>query len=480
MTTDTDIPPASRNWWALGSMGLAQLLVTLDIMVVNVALPAVQKDLEFSDTNRSWVLTSYTLAFASLMLFSGRLADRFGRRRVFVTGLVGFAAASALGAAATTFGALIAARAVQGVFAALLAPTALALVAVTFPTGRARARAFGAFGAFGTISMAGGTIGLILGGILTQFLNWRWTMLIGVIFAAMAVVGALAFIDRDHETRPVRIDPLSVLSVSPGLLCLVLGFTEAGEQSWSAAATLVPLALGALLIAVFVLRQTRIPAPLLPLRLLADRTRAASVIGVFLSMAGQLSAVYFGMAYVQDVLGWSAVATGIAFLPQPMSTALASLVIGPRLGRRMGPANLIPAALVLGAGGALLLSSVTTHSPYAGTVLPGLVLIGLSGGLFFPTANALSTRGIAPGEIGVGSAVVSTSQHTGGTLGIAIVSTAASLARSGYAHGHHINTAATSAVLSGLVAAFQWTAVIFAIGTLITALALRGTSLDHT
>jgi EmrB/QacA subfamily drug resistance transporter len=469
-TSLTGERPGIRRWLALITISLAQLLVTLDIMVVNIALPSAQNDLGFADASRAWVLTAYTLAFGSLMLFSGRLADRFGRRRMFIIGLVGVGISSGLGGLAPDFGTLVAARAVQGVFAAMLAPTALALVASTFPAGAARARAFGVFG---TISMAGGAIGLLLGGVLTDALNWRWTMFIGVFFALLAIVGALAFLDRSQETRRVPIDAISVLAVSLGLIGMVYGFSNAGESSWSSPWTIAPLTIGAVLLAAFVWRQTRIDSPLLPLHVLADRDRVASLIGVFITMGGLLATIFFAMSFVQNVLGWSTITTGLAFLPQPVAVSIASIVVGPRLIRLLGPKVVVPLALTLGAIGVGILTQISAQASYTSTVLPSLILIGFAGGLFFPTANSLATRGVPADEIGVMSAVVSTSQQVGGTIAVAVVNTVAALATAAYATRTGVDSTSTDAVIPGLVAAFWWTGGIFLFGAIATGILLR-------
>lgn len=462
--------PGMRRWFALITISLAQLLVTLDIMVVNIALPSAQEELGFADANRAWVLTAYTLAFGSLMLFSGRLADRFGRRRMFIIGLVGVGVSSGLGGLAPDFGTLVAARAIQGVFAAMLAPTALAMVASTFPTGPARARAFGVFG---TISMAGGAIGLLLGGVLTDSLNWRWTMFIGVIFAGLALVGAFAFVDGKGETRRVAIDAVSVVTVSLGLVGLVYGFSNAGLGSWGSVWTIVPLGIGLALLALFVWRQTRIASPLLPLGLLGDRDRIAALIGVFVAMGGLLATIFFAMSFVQNVLGWSTIATGFAFLPQPVAVSVASIVIGPPLNRWLGPKIVVPLALALGSVGVLILTSLSAESSYFTTVLPAMLLIGLAGGLFFPTANSLATRGIQPDQIGVVSAVVSTSQQIGGTVSVAVVNTVAALATASFAAQTGVTSTSTEAVIPGLVAAFWWICGLFLVGAVATGFLLR-------
>ncbi|SDM78722.1 MFS transporter [Actinacidiphila guanduensis] len=470
--------PADRRWWVLAVLGLAQLVVVLDATVMNIALPTAQRDLGFTDAQRPWVLTAYTLAFGSLLLLSGRLADRLGRRRLFMTGLIGFAAASAVGGASTGFTMLVASRAVQGGFAALLAPAALSLLTLTFPDGPERARAFGVFGAVG---VSGSTLGLVLGGALTEYLSWRWTMYINVVIAIPALIGALSIIARDTRTavRP-RLDLAGTLTVCAGLFTLVYGFSNVADHGWSAPSTLALLAAGVVLLAAFVAVETRVPAPLLPLRVLADRNRAGGLLGMFVGIGALLGVILFGAYYVQGTMHYSAVKTGLAFLPQPFALLVTAAVIGPRLNRRVSPKVTVPVGMLLGAVGVALFTRVGVHGDYATDVLPTLVVLGVGLGLIFATSTSIATHGLAREDTGVGSALVSTSQQIGGSIGVAVLNTIATTAGVHYFR-HHTPGALTlaRATVHGYTTAFWWASGFFLLGAVITAVLLRPGVPEH-
>ncbi len=300
------------RWFVLAVIGLAQLMVVLDATIVNIALPAAQKSLEFSDADRQWVVTAYALAFGSLLLLGGRLSDLFGRRNTFVIGLVGFAAMSAVGGAAVNFPMLVAARAGQGVFGALLAPAALSLLSVTFTRPDERAKAFGVFGA---IAGAGGAVGLLLGGVLTEWASWRWSLYVNLVFAAVALVGAvLMMAPHKAEHRP-RLDIPGTVTVSAGLFSIVYGFSHAESHGWSDGATIAWLLAGAVLLAIFVVIETRVAHPLLPLRVVLDRTRGGAYLAMFIAGTGMFAVFLFLTYYMQTVLQYSPVITGVAYLP---------------------------------------------------------------------------------------------------------------------------------------------------------------------
>src|ERR1700722_9881191 len=282
---DTAMKPGQRRWFVLGVVGLAQLMIVLDITIMNIALPSAQAALRFSDADRQWVITGYALSFGSLLLFGGRLGDLFGRKVTFLTGLAGFAVASAVGGASTSFAMLITARACQGAFAALLAPATLGLLTTTFGESRERGRAFGVYGA---IAGGGGLVGLLLGGVLTEYLDWRWCLYVNLLFAVVAAAGGAVFLaaGRPAGTRP-RLDVTGVLLVSGSMFCLVYGFSNAATHNWHTPSTWGFLAAGVALLAAFAAWQARAASPLLPPRVLLDRNRggadlAAAVIGAAL------------------------------------------------------------------------------------------------------------------------------------------------------------------------------------------------------
>ncbi|MFJ5263357.1 MFS transporter [Streptomyces sp. NPDC088387] len=460
----------ARRWWLLAGLGLAQIMITLDATIMNIALPSAQADLGFSAASRSWVLTAYTVAFAGLLLLSGRLADRIGRRNVLIIGLVGFMVASAVGGAAPSFGVLIVARAVQGVFAALLAPAALAMVTTTFPGGPDRARAFGIFGAIG---VAGASVGLVLGGVLTEYLSWRWAMYINILFAIPAILFAVLLAPRERSGS-ARISLPSTLTVSAGLVGVVYGFTNAGEHHWGDFWTVAPLVAGAVLLALFAVLQTRVVHPLLPLRVLNDRDRVGGLVGIFVGTASLFGVVLFSAYYLQGVLGWSALKTGLAFLPQPVALITAGVVLGPRLNRRFGPKVLMPTGLVLATLAVLWLTRLDPTSTYAADMLPAIVVLGFGLGLFFPISTALSTRGLLPEDAGVGSALVGTFQQVGGSIGVAVLNAVAASATAGYLTAHRPTAALPAeAAVHGYTTAFWISTAIFAVAALATAVLLR-------
>lgn len=298
-------------------------MVVLDSTIVNIALPSAQQDLGFSDGDRQWIVTAYALAFGSLLLLGGRIADLFGRKMTFLVGLVGFAGASAVGGAAGSFEMLVGARAVQGLFGALLAPAALSLLTTTFTDAKERAKAFGVYGA---IAGAGGAIGLLLGGVLTEHLDWRWTLYVNIAFAAVAFAGGAVLLRRSTRDKTAKIDVPGAILVSAGLFCLVYGFSNAETHDWSSAATWGFLAAGAALLAAFTWWQTRSPHPLLPLRVLLDRNRGASFISVLLLGAGMFGVFLFLTYYLQQTLGYTPIETGLAFLPMIAALMIASTI----------------------------------------------------------------------------------------------------------------------------------------------------------
>src|ERR1700722_6467186 len=304
--------PGRRRWLILAVVGVAQLMVVLDATIVNIALPSAQQALGFSTTDREWVITAYALAFGGLLIVGGRLSDLLGRKRTFVAGLAGFAVASALGGAAPDFGALVAARAVAAALGALLAPSALAVLTTTFTDQRERGKALGVYTA---IAGGGGAIGLILGGVLTEYLSWRWCLYVNVIFAAIALAGAIPLIRNQPRNPGARLDvPGSLLAVS-GLAGIVYGCSQAAADGWGSASTLGPLVAGVLLLAAFTAVEQRVARPLVPLGIIADRTRGTAYLGALISGIGLIGMFLLVTYYLQNVLGFSPLRTGLAFLP---------------------------------------------------------------------------------------------------------------------------------------------------------------------
>ena len=335
-------------------VGLAQLMVVLDATIVNIALPSAQRDLGFSNADRQWVVTAYALAFGGLLLLGGRLSDLFGRRRMLIIGLVGFAAASALGGAANSFGLLVIGRGAQGAFGAMLAPAALSTLTVTFTDPAERGRAFGVYGA---IAGAGGAVGLLLGGVLTEYLSWRWCLYVNVILAVIAVAGAVRLLAPQPRDPDVRIDwPGTVLAVA-GLVAVVYGLSEAATKGWGAPETMALLVAGVVLLAAFVLVERRVQHPLLPLRIVLNRFRGGAYLAIGLSAIGVFGIFLFLTYYLQLTLAYSPVKSGLAFLPMIAAIVAASTISSGVLMPRIGPRPLIPAGLLLAAGGLVLLAA---------------------------------------------------------------------------------------------------------------------------
>ncbi|GAA1374574.1 MFS transporter [Streptomyces beijiangensis] len=460
----------SRRWWGLAVIALAQLMVVLDATIVNIALPSAQRELGLTNGNRQWVITAYTLAFGGLLLLGGRIADMVGRKRTFIIGLIGFAGASALGGAATGPGMLFASRALQGVFAAVLAPSALSLLTTTFTDGKERAKAFGIYGA---IAGAGGALGLLLGGILTEYLDWRWCLYVNVPIAVLAVFGAVSLLHDRAGHKEARLDIPGVILGCGGLVAIVYGLSEAESKGWTSARVLGLLIGGAALLALFVWWQSRAANPLLPLHIVKNRNRGGSMLTMGLAMIGMFGLFLFMTYYLQNILGYSPLKTGFAFLPMSVAIIIGSTQISARLLHHVPPRLLMGPGLLLGAAGLFTLTFLGTHSSYAAHILPGMLMLGLGMGLTFMPVMATATAGVAPQDAGVTSATVNTAQQVGGSVGTALLNTIATTSTATYLTAHvgdaartgHLPPAAkagiaNSAVVHGFTVATGWAALI--------------------
>ncbi|MEA2147806.1 MAG: hypothetical protein QOG59_3393 [Solirubrobacteraceae bacterium] len=461
-----------RRWWILAVRGIAQLMVVLDGTVVNIALPSAQKALQFSNNNRQWIVTAYALAFGSLLLLGGRIGDLFGRKRTFVGGAVGFAVASAFGGAAQSFDVLVVARALQGVFAALLAPAALSLLTTTFTDPHERGRAFAVWGAIGG---GAGALGLLLGGLLTQSLSWRWTLFVNLAFAIPAALGAFALLPSKSNAVKPRIDVPGTLTATGGLIALVYGLTRAQTHGWGARTTVGWLLTGVLLLAVFVAIQARSEHPLLPLPIVLERNRGGSFLALGVLGAGMFGVFLFLTYYLQQTLGYSPLTTGVAFLPLTAALVITAGVASTRVLPRTGPRLLFAVGMALAAVGLVLLAQLGVHASYATQVLPGLILVGAGIGIVFPPATNIATLGVNADDSGVASALANTAPQVGGSIGTALLSTLAASATSSYLTGTQASAnLLTRAAVHGYTTAFWWSAGIFAAGALITGLLVRG------
>jgi EmrB/QacA subfamily drug resistance transporter len=464
-------PHHQRRWLILAVLGIAQVMVVLDATVVNIALPSAQKALHFTNDNRQWIVTAYALTFGSLLLLGGRISDVFGRKWTFVIGLVGFAGASAVGGAAQSFGMLVGARAVQGAFGALLAPAGLSLLTTTFTDAAERARAFGIYGA---VAGSGASIGLLLGGVLTDVLDWRFTMYINLVFATVAVVGALTLLVNQRPKERPRFDVPGIITVSGGLFSLVYGLSHAQTTSWGNPTTLAFLATAAALLAAFVAIERRSLHALLPLRVVTDRDRGGSFVSIGIAAAAVFAVFMFLTYYMQQNLHFSPIVNGIAFLPMTATIIVSAALSTTRLLPRFGPRPLVTTGMLMGAGGMLYLTGIGVHSSYFTAVLPALLVLGTGFGLIFAPALASATLGVDAADAGVASALVNANLQVGGSVGVALLSTLAASATSGFLGGARPTPALmAAATVHGYTTAFLWSAGIFALGALVAGLLFR-------
>ena len=472
-----DVPDTGSHrakWIVLAVLCLAQLMVVLDATIVNIALPTAQQDLGFSDEDRQWVVTSYALAFGSLLLLGGRLSDLLGRKLMFLVGLVGFAASSALGGAAGGFGTLIVARALQGAFGAMLAPAALSLLTTTFTDPRMRTKAFSIFGA---VAGAGGGIGLLLGGLLTEHLSWRWCLYINVVLAVFAVAAGVLLLTNDRSRERPVLDWWGTVTAILGLVGVVYGLANAESDGWSSPSTWGFLAAGLVVLVVFVVLQARGRHPLLPLRIVLHRNRGGSLLALAVTGAGMFGVFLFLTYYMSNSLGYSPVQTGLAFLPMIAAISFAAALLGGPLLARFGPRPVISSGALLASIGMVLLTRIELDSSYASTILPGLLVQGLGLGFVFSAAMATATQGVRADDAGVASAMANTTQQIGGSIGTALLSAFAGTAATNWiadnVSGQPTPLQLAQATLASYHTAFWWSAGIFAAGAVLSFLLLR-------
>ncbi|MFG2007330.1 MFS transporter [Spirillospora sp. NPDC048911] len=482
-TMKEDVPmattkaPPPRRWAALLFIGLAQLMIVLDATVVNIALPSLQRDLGISDGDRQWIITAYTLAFGSLLLLGGRIADYTGRKRTFLIALLGFTGASALGGAAGNFEMLLTARALQGGFGALLGPSALSLLTVTFTQPKERAKAFAIWGA---ISAAGGAIGLLGGGALTEYLDWRWCLYVNIPIALVAAIGGYAVLAESRHEGRARFDIPGVLLVTGGLVAIVYGTGRAESDGWGSAKVIGLLAAGAVLLAAFTFVESRVPQPLLPLRVISDRTRGAAYLAVGLAVIGMFGAFLFMTYYMQIVKGYSPVKTGVAFLPMVTAVLVSAGGITARLLPKLPPRALIVPGMLIASAGMLWILRLEAGSSYAGGLLVAQLLLGFGAGLIMPTAINCATHGVDQNDAGVASASFNTAQQVGSSIGTALLNTIATSATVDYLASHGTSPAtAKQAVVEGFATASAWAAGIILAGAVIVAILMNAPRPRH-
>jgi EmrB/QacA subfamily drug resistance transporter len=456
------------HMWILVIIAGAQLMVVLDTTIMIIALPSAQHALGFSNTDRQWVVTAYTLAFGGFLLLGGRISDMFGPKRTLMIGVAGFALASAIGGAAQTTLMLIGARGLQGLFGALLAPSVLSILTSTFSDPKERGRAFGIYA---TIAIAGSAFGLILGGFLTQYVDWRWCLYVNLPIAALVLFGASRLIPTRAGIAGIRLDVLGVILGCGGLVALVYGLGEAGTNGWGATDVIVALVVAGVLLGAFVLWQSKGPNPLLPLRVVRSRNRAGSFITILLAVVGMFGTFLFLTYLLQTIDHYSPLKTGIAFLPLMAMNALAATQVASRLMPHVRTRLLVVPGLLMAALGVALFTQLTPDASYWTSVLPSELLLGFGLGLAIVPCISTATQNADPKDVGVTSAMTNTSQQIGASIGTALLNTIAASATVTYLASHHVqsSTVVADATVHGYAIASGWAA-----GILVLAAVLAG------
>jgi len=456
-----------KRWIALAVIAIAQLMVILDATIVNIALPQAQEALGISDANRQWMVTAYALPFGALLLLGGRIADYVGRKRILIIALSGFAVASAVGGFAQSGWELFVARAFQGAFAAMLAPAALSLVTVTFHAAKERAKAFAVFGA---ISGGGAAVGLLLGGLLTEYASWRWCLFVNIPIAIIAVLAAIPVLTESRVEGGTHYDIPGAVLATAGLGTLVWAFTQPAEHGWGSINTLGWLAVSVILLLAFVLVELKSSSPLLPLRIVQNRNRAGAYVVGLLVGAGLFAVFLFLTYYLQLVLQYTPIQAGFAFLPFSAGIIIGA-GIGSQLTLRLGPRYVVPAGLLLAMIGMFWLSRINVDTTYTGTILWAMLIIAIGMGFIFMSTTNVALVGVDHDDAGVASAVVSTTQQVGGSIGTALLNTIAATATVSFiaanppqgADPNAILLATNAAAVHGFGVAFLWSSIIFAV-----------------
>ena len=443
-----------RRWLALVVIALAQLMVVLDASIVNIALPSMQASLGFSDADRQWVVTAYTLAFGGFLLLGGRIADYQGRKRMFIIGLIGFAAASAFGGFAVNTGMLLVARGLQGLFAALLAPAALSLITVTFVDAKERAKAFGVYGA---LSGGGAAIGLVLGGVLTQYASWHWVMLVNVPIAIIAVLMAIPIVHESRAHGDTRYDIPGAIVATLGLVSLVYGITKANTDGWNGTATLTFMGIGIVLLIVFLIIEMKSSHPLLPLSILKNRNRGGAYLASFIMGIGLFAMFLFITYFMQLVLGYTPLTAGLLFLPFSAGVII-SAGIASQLLPRFGPRYITLVGFVMAIIGMFWFAQMTPTTTYWPGILGPMIVMSLGMGLIFVPLSTVALFGVGNHDAGVASAVLNTSQQIGGSIGVAFLNTIATSATAAFIIEHQLQMPTPDALVSGFTEAFKYAA----------------------
>jgi EmrB/QacA subfamily drug resistance transporter len=442
-------------------------MLVLDSSIMNIAIPNAKQDLGITDANQQWVITAYTLAFGSLLLLGGRIGDYVGRKKVFIIGLIGFAGASAIGGFAANQGMLYGSRALQGVFGALLAPAALAIISETFTVPAERAKAFGVFGA---ISGGGAAIGLIVGGTLTEFFSWRWCLGVNTPIAIIAALLALRFVHESKAQGDKTYDIPGVITATAGLFSLTYGFNEAATKGWSSNTTISFFIVAVILLVAFVVIESKVANPLMPLRVIKDRNRGGSYLGSLVVGAGLFSMFLFLGLYLQVILGFSPLKSGFAFLPFTAGIIVFA-GIASQLLPKVGPKRLMVPGLLAASVGLLMLTRITPETSYLTHVVPSLLIMSSGMALVFIPLTSTSLHGISGNDTGVASAMLNTSQQIGGSLGTALLNTVAATATATYITANALAkddmVGKYAAMTHGFTVAFKFSAALLFIGAIV-------------
>jgi EmrB/QacA subfamily drug resistance transporter len=476
MTTVAERDPAagtSNRWLVLVLVCLAQFMVILDATITNVALPSIQRDLQFSATDLQWVVNSYTLLFGGFLLLGGRAADILGRKRIFIAGVILFSVASLLNGLATNAGQLVAFRGLQGLGGALVSPAALSIITTTFAEGEERTKALGVWSA---IAAGGGAFGLLLGGLLTDLLTWEWIFFVNVPIGIATAVLALRYVPESRAAAEHRdVDLPGAITVTAGLIVLVYAIVKAEDFGWGSGRTLGLAAVALALLAAFVVIETRTRAPLIRLSIFRARALASANVVLLLVIGGLFAFFFFSTLYVQRILGYSPLEAGLAFLPVTVGIALGA-GIAQQLVKRLGVRGTAALGMLIAAVGLYLFSTVTSDGSYVSDVLPAIIPQSIGMGLFFVPITLLATTNVAHEDAGLASGLFNTSQQVGGALGLAVLSTLAAdksanvLADLG---GRPSAAQATEALLDGFQVAFTAAAILVAFGAVLLMLLVR-------
>jgi EmrB/QacA subfamily drug resistance transporter len=453
----------------LAVVAVAQFMVILDASVVNVALPSIKADVGFSEQSLSWILNAYTLIFGGFLLLGGRLADRLGRRRLFVAGIGLFAGASLLCGVSQSEGTLLVARGLQGLGGALVSPAALSIILTTFAEGPERNRALAVWGA---IAGAGGAVGLLLGGVIVEVLSWRWVFFINVPIGAVVLALAPRIVpeSRSESAASAGYDVGGAVTITLGTIALVFTLIKGNDWGWTSGRTLAGFAVAVVLLVAFVLVERRHEDPLIPLRIFSNRSLAASDAALLVVAAALFGVFFFCTLYLQQVLGYSALKTGVAYLPLSL-TIIGASGLASTLVDRFTPKPVLVAGLLVATGGFVLLTRVTGHADYTSHVLPAMVVLGVGLGLAFVPITIAATSGVAPGDSGLASGLLNTTQQVGGSLGLAILSSVSTSRATSALHG---GASLPDALTHGFKGAFVVAAALCALGVVLAVTLLPG------